>query len=62
MFLLFGSPDYPTWYIMWFIPLLLGIKTERVRFLLFAVGIWNIPGEGINLWPGKTIASERYRW
>jgi hypothetical protein len=62
MFLLFGSPDYPTWYIMWFIPLLLGIKTERIRFMLFAVGIWNIPGEGINLWPGKEIATETYRW
>ena len=62
MLLLFGSPDYPTWYIMWFIPLLLGVRTDRIRHLLFAVALWNIPGEGIRLWPGKTIAEERYRW
>ena len=62
MFLLFGSPDYPPWYIMWFIPFILGIRTERIRFMLFAVSIWNIPGEGIHLWPGKTVAVQRYRW
>jgi len=62
MFLLFGSPDYPTWYIMWFIPLILGIRTDRIRNMLFAIAIWNIPGEGLNMWPGKTLADERYRW
>jgi len=60
MFLLFGSPDYPTWYIMWFIPLVLGIRTDRIRHLLFAIMLWNIPGEGIRLWPGKSLAEERY--
>jgi len=60
MFLLFGSPDYPTWYIMWYIPLVLGIHTDTIRNLLFAVMLWNIPGEGIRLWPGKAIAKERY--
>ena len=60
MLLLFGSPDYPNWYIMWFIPMVLGIRTDRIRHVLFAVMLWNIPGEGIKLWPGKALAEERY--
>ena len=58
--LLFGSPDYPTWYIMWYIPFVLGIRTDRIRNILFALMLWNIPGEGIRLLPGKAIAEKRY--
>jgi len=51
MLLLFGSPDYPPWYIIWMIPFMLGIRTRAMRNTLFFLSFWNFPVKGIPLLP-----------
>ena len=52
MILLFGSPDYPTWYICWFAPLVMAVPNPTIRYVLLVLMVWNTPGEGLQLAPG----------
>jgi len=52
MVLLFGSPDYPTWYICWFAPLVMAAPNPVIRRVLLILMVWNTPGEGLQLAPG----------
>ena len=52
MILLFGSPDYPTWYICWFAPLVMAVPNPTIRYVLLVLMVWNTPGEGLSLAPG----------
>ncbi len=52
MFLLFSSPDYCPWYIMWFLPMLLSLKNNRVKYFLLWIIFWNFPGKDFAVMPG----------
>lgn len=51
MILLFGSPDYPTWYICWYAPFVFMAPTFKSRYLMLVLMVWNTPGEGLSVLP-----------
>lgn len=48
----FGLPNYAPWYIIWFLPFLLAVRTESVRLTLVFLLVWHIMGKGVSLLPG----------
>ena len=55
MLLLFSSPDYCPWYIMWFLPFVLSLQNSRVKYFLLWIIFWNFPGRDFNIMPGLSI-------
>jgi len=55
MFLLFASPDYCPWYIMWFLPFVLSLQNTRIKYFLLWIIFWNFPGKDFNIMPGLSI-------
>ena len=41
MVLMFGSPDYPTWYICWYAPFVMIAPTYQTRMALMLLLVWN---------------------
>ncbi|MCK4445263.1 MAG: hypothetical protein KAW09_12010 [Thermoplasmata archaeon] len=52
MMFCFGLPNYAPWYIIWFLPFLLAVRTESIRITLLLLSVWHIMGEGVSLLPG----------
>jgi hypothetical protein len=52
MLFCFGLPNYTPWYVIWFLPFLLCIRTEKIRLTLLLLSVWRIMGVGISLLPG----------
>jgi hypothetical protein len=48
----FGLPNYAPWYILWFLPFLLAVRTDNVRFTLLFLLVWHIMGKGVSIFPG----------
>ncbi len=48
----FGLPNYAPWYTIWFLPLLLSIRTQTIRLTLLFLSIWHIMGKGVSIFPG----------
>ena len=55
MLLLFSSPDYCPWYIMWFLPFVFSLQNSRVKYFLLWIIFWNFPGKDFNIMPGLSI-------
>ena len=55
MILMFGSPDYPTWYICWYAPFVMLAPTFRIRMVLMLLLVWNFPGDSIAILPDYVI-------
>ena len=58
MVLMFGSPDYPTWYICWYAPFVMIAPTYQTRMALMLLLVWNFPGESIALLPDYVIEAD----
>jgi len=58
MVLMFGSPDYPTWYICWYAPFVMIAPTYQTRMALMLLLVWNFPGESIALLPDHVIEAD----
>ena len=52
MLLLFSSPDYCPWYLMWFLPMVFSMKNNRVKYFILWIIFWNFPGRDFNIMPG----------
>lgn len=48
----FGLPNYAPWYIIWFLPFLLAVRTQSVRLTLMFLLVWHIMGKGVSILPG----------
>ncbi|MEE9224310.1 MAG: glycosyltransferase 87 family protein [Thermoplasmata archaeon] len=48
----FGLPNYAPWYIIWFLPFLLAVRTNSIRFTLLFLLVWHIMGKGVSIFPG----------
>jgi hypothetical protein len=48
----FGLPNYAPWYIIWFLPILLAVRTNSIRFTLIFLLVWHIMGKGVSIFPG----------
>ncbi len=48
----FGLPNYAPWYIIWFLPFLLAVRTKSIRFTLLFLLVWHIMGKGVSIFPG----------
>ena len=48
----FGLPNYAPWYVIWFLPFLLAIRTDGIRLTLIALSVWHVMGAGVSLLPG----------
>lgn len=48
----FGIPNYAPWYVIWFLPFLLAIRTDGIRLTLIALSVWHVMGAGVSLLPG----------
>ena len=59
MILMFGSPDYPTWYICWYAPFVMIAPTYQTRMALMFLLVWNFPGESISLLPDYVIEADK---
>ena len=59
MILMFGSPDYPTWYICWYAPFVMIAPTYQTRMALMLLLVWNFPGESISLLPDYVIEADK---
>ena len=55
MVLMFGSPDYPTWYICWYAPFVMIAPTYQTRMALMLLLVWNFPGDSIALLPDYVV-------
>ena len=55
MILMFGSPDYPTWYICWYAPFVMIAPTYQTRMALMLLLVWNFPGDSIALLPDYVV-------
>ena len=55
MVLMFGSPDYPTWYICWYVPFVMIAPTYQTRMALMLLLVWNFPGDSIALLPDYVV-------
>lgn len=49
---LFGLPNYAPWYFLWFLPFLLAIKTDKIRYALLWIFPWRGVGRYMRLLPG----------
>ena len=58
MILMFGSPDYPTWYICWYAPFVMIAPTYQTRMVLMFLLVWNFPGESLSILPDYQIEAE----
>ncbi|UCE37240.1 MAG: glycosyltransferase family 39 protein [Thermoplasmata archaeon] len=52
MLFIFGLPNYVIWYFLWFLPFLLAIKTDRIRYILLWLFPWHGIGQNVSLAPG----------
>lgn len=50
----FGLPNYAPWYIIWFLPFLLAVRTDEVRLTLIFLLVWHIMGKGVSILPGMS--------
>ncbi len=48
----FGLPNYAPWYIIWFLPFLLAVRTRSIRMTLLLLSVWHIMGKGVSILPG----------
>jgi hypothetical protein len=48
----FGLPNYAPWYIIWFLPFLLAVRTQSIRVTLLFLLVWHIMGKGVSILPG----------
>jgi hypothetical protein len=48
----FGLPNYAPWYITWFLPFLLSVRTQSIRVTLMLLLVWHIMGKGVSIFPG----------
>jgi len=55
MLLLFSSPNYCPWYIMWFLPFILSFKNWKVKYFLLWLIFWNFPGKDFLVMPGLKL-------
>ena len=58
MILMFGSPDYPTWYICWYVPFVMIAPTYQTRMVLMFLLVWNFPGESLSILPDYQIEAD----
>ena len=58
MVLMFGSPDYPTWYICWYAPFVMIAPTYQTRMALMLLLVWNFPGDSIAILPDYVIEAD----
>jgi hypothetical protein len=50
--LLLSSAQYNPWYLLWLLPLVLLVRSWRIRDVWNALLVWNVEGLGVTLWPG----------
>jgi hypothetical protein len=48
----FGLPNYAPWYIIWFLPFLLAVRTKSIRLTLLFLLVWHIMGKDVSIFPG----------
>jgi hypothetical protein len=53
--LLLGSAQYNPWYILWLLPLVLLVRSWRLRDAWNALLVWRPEGRGVRLWPGNEL-------
>ena len=58
MVLMFGSPDYPTWYICWYAPFVMIAPTYQTRMALMLLLVCNFPGDSIAILPDYVIEAD----
>ncbi|UCH88332.1 MAG: hypothetical protein JSV49_08700, partial [Thermoplasmata archaeon] len=56
IFILFSSPQFNPWYILWLLPFTLAVNNNYIRFILLWLMFWNFEGMGISLLPGLALA------
>lgn len=49
---LFGLPNMAPWYFIWFLPFLLAIRTDKIRYALLWILSWHGIGKNMRLLPG----------
>ncbi|UCE38230.1 MAG: DUF2029 domain-containing protein [Thermoplasmata archaeon] len=52
MLFIFGLPNYSPWYFIWYLPFLLMIRTNKIKYLLLWILPWHGIGEHMRLLPG----------
>jgi hypothetical protein len=50
--LLLSSSQYNPWYLLWLLPLVLLVRSWRVRDAWNAMALWKPEGRGVSVWPG----------
>jgi hypothetical protein len=52
MFFIFGLPNFAPWYLLWFLPLVFIIKTNRLKLTILWLVFWHSIGVAVSLLPG----------
>jgi hypothetical protein len=53
--LLLSSAQYNPWYLLWLLPLVLLVRSWRIRDAWNALLVWNAEGRGVRIWPGTDV-------
>ncbi|UCC92805.1 MAG: DUF2029 domain-containing protein [Thermoplasmata archaeon] len=53
--LLLGSAQYNAWYLLWLLPLVLLVRSWRIRDLWNALLVWRAEGKGFTIIPGSDL-------
>jgi hypothetical protein len=49
---LFGLANYAPWYFLWFLPFLLAVRTDKIRYGIMWLFPWRVVGRYMRLLPG----------
>jgi hypothetical protein len=53
--LLLSSAQFNPWYLLWILPLVLLVRSWRIRDAWNALLVWRAEGAGLSLWPGTDL-------
>lgn len=53
--LLLSSAQFNPWYLLWLLPLVLLVRSWRIRDSWNSLLVWNVEGLGVTLWPGVEL-------
>ncbi len=53
--LLLSSAQYNAWYLLWLLPLVLLVRSWRIRDAWNALLLWRAEGPGLSIWPGTEL-------
>lgn len=53
--LLLSSSQYNPWYLLWLLPLVLLVRSWRLRDAWNALLVWRAEGKGLSIWPGAEL-------